>query len=91
MCGNGLAECGDDGGAGDARVGDGGEQVAGVVVDEVQDLHVLSCAEAHVGEVGLPGLVRQVGLEAGVGGLGPLLRLRGHLAVPGQDPVDGGR
>jgi hypothetical protein len=55
-CGDGL-EGGQDDGAGNGSVGGGGEQVAGVVVEPVQDLDVPSAGQSPVGEVGLPQLV----------------------------------
>ena len=66
----GLDRCGegvDDDWAGDAAVGGDRERVAGVVVDPAQDLGVGAVSEAVVGEVGLPGFVGLVGLEADVG------------------------
>ena len=66
-----------DGFAGDGRVGDAGEEVAGVVVEDVEDLHIADAGQAPVGEVGLPGLVRQFGSEPAQG------RLRAALTGPG--------
>ena len=91
MGGNGFAEGRDHGGSADPTEGDGGQQEPGVVVDEVQHLHITPTAESHVGEVGLPGLVRQLGGEADVGAAWPLLRLCSDVAVPGQNPVHGRR
>ena len=49
------AELGQHDGAGDGPVGGAAEQVAGVVVEPVQDLHVACPSrELPVGEVGLP-------------------------------------
>lgn len=59
----GLTEGVDDAGAGDGPVGGRGDQVAGVVVEEGQHFGVGAVGEADVGEVGLPHLVGQVGLE----------------------------
>ena len=47
----------DDVAAGDGSVGGAGEQVAGMVIEPVQDLDVSAVREAPVGEVGLPGFV----------------------------------
>jgi hypothetical protein len=47
-----------------------------------------SACSGPVGEVGLPALVRQVGLEPQVGALGPLARLGRDQPVAGQDPPD---
>jgi hypothetical protein len=71
-------------------MGGDGEGVAGVVVDEGEDLDVRAAGQAPVGEVGRPGLVRQRGLEADVGGLGSLLGL--GLDEPGgvEVPPDRG-
>jgi hypothetical protein len=55
-------------GSGDGPVGGDRECVAGVVVEPGEDLDVGPVGEAVVGEVGLPGLVRLLGLEADVGG-----------------------
>ena len=51
-------------------VGGAGQQVAGVVVEPVQDLDVGAIGEAPVGEVRLPGLVGLGGFEPDVGGAG---------------------
>ncbi|KQT02049.1 hypothetical protein ASG23_01380 [Cellulomonas sp. Leaf395] len=45
-------------------VGGAGQYEPGVVVDEGQDVGVGAVGEPDVGEVGLPRLVGQVGLEA---------------------------
>ena len=81
--------CGDPGVCGDV------EGVAGVVVEPGDDLGVgagaaVGSGESVVGEVGLPGLVRHRGLEAQVGGLRSLARIRCDGAGAAQDPVDGG-
>jgi hypothetical protein len=70
-----------------------GEQVAGVVIEEVQDLGIGPVGQGPVGEVGLPGFVGLVGLEAVQGGLGSLPRLGADEAGGVQDPADrrGGR
>ena len=60
------------------------ERVAGVVVQERQDLHVGAVGQGPVGEVGLPALVRQVRLEPQVGALGSLARLRSDQPVRGS-------
>ncbi len=57
---------------GDAFERDTGQQVAGVAVEEVQDLHVDAGGQAVVGEVGLPHLVGHLGFEPQVGRAGPL-------------------
>jgi len=64
------------------------DRVAGVVVDPAQDLDVGVVGESPVGEVGLPALIRQVGLEPDVGRAWPLLRLDLGAAVTAQGPVD---
>jgi hypothetical protein len=88
-CGDGP-ERGQDDRAGDGPVAGGGEQVAGVVIEPVQDLHVGAAGTAvgqrPVGEVGLPDLIGQVGLEAAVGALRPLPGIGDDGAVPGQNP-----
>ena len=85
----GFAEGVDHDPAGDALMCADVEGVAGVVVEPSDDLGVLTAAEREVGEVGLPGLVGLLGSEADVGGLGPLLRLGGDQALPGQGARDG--
>ena len=54
-------------------MGGDGERVAGVVVEPGDDLGVGAVGEAPVGEVGLPGFVGELGLEADVGRAGSLL------------------
>jgi len=84
---NGLLERGEHDRAGDPVVGGHGECVAGAVVEPGQDLGVcagsaVGSTGSVVGEIALPGLVgHHGGLEADVGGLGFLLRLRGHSPV----------
>jgi hypothetical protein len=53
-----------------------------------QDLDVGAVGQAVVGEVGLPTLVRLIGLEPDVGALGSLRRVRDDGAGPDEDPVD---
>ena len=53
-----------DGGTRDGPVSGAGEQVAGVVIKEVQAFGVRAVGQWPVGEVGLPGLVRLRGFEA---------------------------
>jgi len=67
VAGNGLPERGDDLRGGDGAVRCAGQDVAGVVVEKGQDFGVGAVGEADVGEVGLPGLIRQGGLEPVVG------------------------
>jgi hypothetical protein len=59
-----------------------------VVVEPGEDLDVGAIGEAVVSEVGLPGLVGLLGLEADVGGLRFLLRLSGDEPGAADDPVD---
>jgi hypothetical protein len=68
----------------------GGDQQPGVVVDQVEDLDLAAIGEGPEGEVALPGLVGQVGLEACEGCLGPLVRLGDDEALALEDPADGG-
>jgi hypothetical protein len=81
---HGVTEGLDDDGAGDRGVGGDRQGVAGVVVEEGEDLGVGAVCEWVVGEVGLPALVRQLRSEPHIGRLGAFLRLRGHEAVSGQ-------
>ena len=90
-----LSEAGDDQGAGDGGVGGDAQGVAGTVVEPGQDLDVgtwptVGTGQPVVGEVGLPALVGEVCLEAGVGGLGALGGRRYDEAVAGQVAADGG-
>ena len=80
---NGFAELGEHDRAGDPVVGGHRESEPGVVIEPGQDLAVgtwtaVRAGEPVVGEVGLPRLVGLVGLEADVGRLRFLLRLRNH-------------
>ena len=54
VSGHDGAERGQDDGAGDRPVHGAAQQVAGVVVESVQDFHVAPVGELPVGEVGLP-------------------------------------
>ncbi len=87
--GKGCAECGQHDRAGDAEVGGHGNGESGAVVEPGEDLHIgargaVGVGETVVGEVGLPALVRLLGLEPDVGGLRPLLRLRDHQPASRQ-------
>lgn len=75
---------------GDGLVGGAGQQVAGVVVEPVEDLDVGAVRQAPVGEVGLPGLVGLGGFEADVGGSGAFSRFGRDEPGAGQRAVDGG-
>jgi hypothetical protein len=60
-----------------------------VVVDDVQNLEALAALQLHVGDIGLPALIGQIGHEAHIGALGPLLGL-GDDEAPGlEHPPDG--
>jgi hypothetical protein len=77
----GFTERGEHDRAGDAHMRAHSQGVAGAVVQPGQDLGVragsaITAGESVVGEVGLPALVRLVGLESDVGGLRSLLRFR---------------
>ena len=68
VLGSGFAEGGQHDRAGDPGVGGDVQGVAGVVVEPGEDLDTsVPSGEPVVGEVGLPGLVRLVGLEPDVG------------------------
>jgi hypothetical protein len=95
VLGQGLSEGGSDDGAGDLWVCADVQGVAGAVVEPADDLHVgaglaVGFGQAVVGEVGLPALIRQVGLEADVGRLRSFLRLGGDPAGAGEVAGDGG-
>lgn len=88
----GGEEGGHDCGDGDGSERGAGEQVAGVVIEEVQDLGVGPVGQGPVGEVRLPGFVGLVGFEAVQGGLGALLRFGDDEPGGVEDPADrGGR
>jgi len=87
---SGLPEGGQHDGAGDPGVRGDVQRQPGVVVEPGDDLGVGAGGQPVVGEVRLPGLVGLFGGEADEGGLGPLRRLGGYRASPGEDPVDGG-
>ena len=65
MCFKGVCEGVDDDGSGDAAVGGDRDGVTGMVIEPAEDLDVAAVGEPPVREVGLPALVRQVGLEPG--------------------------
>jgi hypothetical protein len=67
------------------------QQVAGVVIEEVQDLGVGSVGQGPVGEVGLPGLVGLVRFEAPQRGAGALVGFRGDGSGLAQDSMNGAR
>ena len=75
----------------DGEEGIRGQQQPGMVVDQIQDLGVAAAGQLPVGDVELPELVGEGGLEAMEGGLGALAWLRGDLALAAEDPPDGGR
>ena len=75
--------------AGDGLMGGAGEQVAGVVIEPVQDLDVGPVREAPVDEVRLPHLVRLRHLKARVGATGGVCAARGVISPASmQDPAD---
>src|SRR5439155_6946897 len=80
----GSVEDFDDVPGGDREKGDRGQEEAGVVVDEVEDLDLGAVGEAPVGAVALPHLGRDPG------GLGPLLGLGRYQPAALQDAPDGG-
>ena len=86
---SGSAEGGEHDRAGDRVVGGYREGVAGAVVEPGQDLAVGAVQQPVVGEVGLPALVRLLGLEPQVAALRAFGGFRGDRAGPDQDPVDG--
>jgi hypothetical protein len=81
-------EGGDHGLAGDPSIGAAGEQVTGMVIKPVDDLHAGAVSELPVGEVRLPAFVGLVGLEAPIGACGSLLRLRADQPGSRQDAAD---
>jgi hypothetical protein len=65
----------DDVGGFGGHEGAGGDQEAGVVIDDVEDLDVSAVGQGPVGGVGLPALFGQLGLETPPRAAGPQLRL----------------
>ena len=82
------AEGGHDVLAGDRGVGGQAQGVAGVVIEPGQDLGVGAVGQGPVGEVGLPALVGQVGLEAQVAAFRAFAGFGGDQPFAGQDPPD---
>ena len=80
-----------DDGAGDGSVGGNREGVAGVVIEPGEDLAVGAIPETPVGEVRLPALIRQVGLEPDIGGPRSLLGFRGDQPGGQETAADRGR
>ena len=66
------------------------QQVAGVVIDPVQDFDFVPVGQGGFGEVRLPGFVGLGCFEAVQAAFGSFLGLRGDRAVGVQDPADGG-
>ena len=60
-----------------------------VVVDDVEDLVDDAVGHLDVGDVGLPALVGELGLEADPRALGPLVGLGGDEAPGLEHPLDG--
>jgi len=72
----------------DRPEGLGGEQQAGVVIHEIEDLDVAPVGQAPVGRVGLPQLVGQGGLEPDERRARPLVRLGRDQVVTPEDAPD---
>jgi hypothetical protein len=81
-------ERGDDVVAAGGPVRGARQQVAGMVVEPVEDLDVGLVCQAPVRDVGLPGLVGLGCLKAGVGGPRALARLSDDEPGLGEDPAD---
>jgi hypothetical protein len=71
-------------------VGGRAQEQAGAVVEEVEDLDRAAVGELPGSRVDLPGLIRQLGLEADERTLRPLVRLRGDQALALENPPDRG-
>jgi hypothetical protein len=65
--------------------------VAGVIVDEAQDLGVGGISQPPVGEIGLRAFVGQLGGKPDVGGLGAVVGCLGDQSCAGRVAADGGR
>jgi hypothetical protein len=70
--------------------GSRGHTHSGVVVDHVEDLDLFAVGQHDVGNVHLPALVGQIGLEADVRALGALVGLGCDEAPGFEYPPDGG-
>ena len=89
LVGDGGGSVDDDQVAGDRGVGGAAEQVAGVVIEPVQDLDIGAIGERPVGEVGLPALVGLGRCEAAVGGPWSFAGLGNDEPGGVQDASDG--
>jgi hypothetical protein len=70
------------------RRASGGQAESGMVVEDVQDLHLGAVGQPPMGDVGLPAFVGLIGAKHLPRRAGPFLRLRGDKAAAGQDPPD---
>jgi len=85
----GGEELGDHDVAGDSWVCGAADEVAGVVVEPVEDFYVGAVGQVPVGEVGLPAFVGLGGLEPVVGGARSLSGLGDDQGSGVQDAADG--
>ena len=83
-----VQENSDDIVAGDRVVGGRAQQVAGVVIQPVENFCVGPVGQAPVGEVGLPHLVWLGGGKPHIGASEPFAWLGGDQALVLQDPAD---
>src|SRR6266478_3531632 len=60
-----------------------------MVIDEVEDLDFAGVGQAPLGGIGLPELIRQLGLEADERSLGAFVRLRSDQAMALENAPDG--
>ena len=74
----GLVEGVNNDGAGYAPARGDGQCAAGMVIEPGDDLGCGAVSEPPVGEVGLPHLIGQIGLEPDIGGPGPFLGVGLH-------------
>jgi hypothetical protein len=88
MGGGGGAEAVDHVGGLEHRPGGRADQQPGVVVDDVEDLHVGAVGQLPVGDVGLPAFIRHLRGEPHIRRPRSFLRLRGDAPPAGQDPPD---
>ena len=86
--GEGSAETVTHGHGGEHRAGGAGDRLAGVVIDDVEDLDMGLVGQPPVGDVGLPAFVGLLGLEADVAATGPFTWLRGDEPAAAQHLVD---
>lgn len=88
MCGECVDECGGHVGCFGSAECAGGDQVTGMVIDDVEDFDVGAVSQGPVCGVCLPAFVGEVRFETDVGGVGSFLWFGVDEPAAGQDPPD---